>query len=193
MTSIEPTGGRINDLCAFTDSGLMLLALDSSQIPSYFIPSLGPAPKWCSYLENLTVWCAPYFVTLSCQRRWLFWFEIYLQEELEEQPQTTIYDDFKFLTKEDLEKLNLTHLIGTSLLRAYMHGYFIDYRLYKKVTIRINLYTNFKWLALWSNLCACWCFALAGTSLFRSIWLCCLQRAAEPGKTSGRACRSYHG
>ncbi|XP_075110236.1 uncharacterized protein LOC107828340 [Nicotiana tabacum] len=107
MTSIEPTGGRINDLCAFTDSGLMLLALDSSQIPSYFIPSLGPAPKWCSYLENLT-------------------------EELEEQPQTTIYDDFKFLTKEDLEKLNLTHLIGTSLLRAYMHGYFIDYRLYKK-------------------------------------------------------------
>ncbi|KAK4345633.1 hypothetical protein RND71_035809 [Anisodus tanguticus] len=113
MTSIEPTGGRINDLCAFTGSGLMLLALDSSQIPSYFIPSLGPAPKWCSYLENLT-------------------------EELEEQPQTTIYDDYKFLTKEDLEKLNLTNLIGTNLLRAYMHGYFIDYRLYKKAQALSN-------------------------------------------------------
>ncbi|XP_049402238.1 uncharacterized protein LOC125866005 [Solanum stenotomum] len=113
MTSIEPTGGRINDLCAFTGSGLMLLALDSSQIPSYFIPSLGPAPKWCSYLENLT-------------------------EELEEQPQTTIYDDYKFLTKEDLEKLNLTNLIGTNLLRAYMHGYFIDYRLYKKAHAASN-------------------------------------------------------
>ncbi|PHU05243.1 hypothetical protein BC332_26065 [Capsicum chinense] len=113
MTSIEPTGGRINDLCAFTGSGLMLLALDSSQIPSYFIPSLGPAPKWCSYLENLT-------------------------EELEEQPQTTIYDDYKFLTKEDLEKLNLTNLIGTNLLRAYMHGYFIDYRLYKKAQAALN-------------------------------------------------------
>ncbi|KAJ8570780.1 hypothetical protein K7X08_037752 [Anisodus acutangulus] len=113
MTSIEPTGGRINDLCAFTGSGLILLALDSSQIPSYFIPSLGPAPKWCSYLENLT-------------------------EELEEQPQTTIYDDYKFLTKEDLEKLNLTNLIGTNLLRAYMHGYFIDYRLYKKAQALSN-------------------------------------------------------
>lgn len=67
---------------------------------------------------------------------------MYLQEELEEQPQTTIYDDYKFLTKEDLEKLNLTNLIGTNLLRAYMHGYFIDYRLYKKVTIRIILSIN---------------------------------------------------
>lgn len=107
MTSIEPTLGPINDTCIFKDSGLMLLALNSSQIPSYFLPALGPAPKWCSYLENLT-------------------------EELEEGAETTIYDDFKFLTKEELERLNLTNLIGTNLLRAYLHGYFIDYRLYKK-------------------------------------------------------------
>ncbi|XP_022933434.1 nucleolar protein 10 [Cucurbita moschata] len=107
MTSIEPTLGPINDTCVFKDSGLMLLALNSSQIPSYFLPALGPAPKWCSYLENLT-------------------------EELEEGAETTIYDDFKFLTKEELERLNLTNLIGTNLLRAYLHGFFIDYRLYKK-------------------------------------------------------------
>lgn len=54
---------------------------------------------------------------------------------MEENSQTTIYDDYKFLTTEDLERLNLTDLIGTNLLRAYMHGYFIDYRLYKKVTL----------------------------------------------------------
>ena len=54
MTSIEPTV-TINDICVFNDSGLMLLALDGNQIPSYFIPALGPALKWCSYLENLTV------------------------------------------------------------------------------------------------------------------------------------------
>ncbi|XP_073102570.1 uncharacterized protein [Elaeis guineensis] len=107
MTSIEPNAGTINDICIFRESGLMLLALDCSQIPSYFIPALGPAPKWCSYLENLT-------------------------EEMEEGSQTTIYDDYKFLTKEHLERLNLTNLIGTNLLRAYMHGFFIDYRLYKK-------------------------------------------------------------
>lgn len=107
MTSIEPTAGTINDICVFRDSGLMLLGLDCSQIPSYFVPALGPAPKWCAYLESLT-------------------------EELEEGGQTTIYDDFKFVTKEDLEKLNLTNLIGTNLLRAYMHGFFIDHRLYKR-------------------------------------------------------------
>ncbi|KAG8479720.1 hypothetical protein CXB51_029216 [Gossypium anomalum] len=97
MTSIEPTAGAINDICVFNDSGLMLLALDASQIPAYFIPALGPVPKWCSSLESLT-------------------------EELEEGGQTSIYDNYKFLTKEDLEKLNLTNLIGTNLLRAYMHG-----------------------------------------------------------------------
>ncbi|KAG6744703.1 hypothetical protein POTOM_051341 [Populus tomentosa] len=107
MTSIEPTAGTINDICVFSKSGLMFLALDCSQIPSYFIPSLGPAPKWLPSIENLT-------------------------EEMEEDAQTTIYDNFKFLTKEDLEKLNLTSLIGTNLLRASMHGFFIDYKLYKK-------------------------------------------------------------
>lgn len=55
MTSIEPTAGTINDVCVFPESGLLLLALDCSQIPSYFIPALGTAPKWCSYLEHLTV------------------------------------------------------------------------------------------------------------------------------------------
>lgn len=48
--------------------------------------------------------------------------------------QTTIYDHYKFLTKEELDKLNLTHLIGTNVLRAYMHGFFINYKLYKKVS-----------------------------------------------------------
>ncbi|KAI3691172.1 hypothetical protein L2E82_49391 [Cichorium intybus] len=113
MTSIEPTGGAINDMCVFDESGLMLLALDTSQIPSYFLPALGPAPKWCSYMENLT-------------------------EEMEEDAETTIYDDYKFLTKEELEKLNLTNLIGTNLLRAYMHGFFIDFRLYKKAQAAAN-------------------------------------------------------
>ncbi|KAK7362226.1 hypothetical protein VNO77_04334 [Canavalia gladiata] len=36
-TSIEPTTGTINDVCVFLGSGLILLALDYSQIPSYLI------------------------------------------------------------------------------------------------------------------------------------------------------------
>ena len=31
-----------------------------------------------------------------------------------------------------MEKLGLSHLLGTSLMRAYMHGYFVDNRLWHK-------------------------------------------------------------
>ncbi|KAG5037341.1 hypothetical protein JHK86_018181 [Glycine max] len=113
LTSIEPTTETINDVCTFPGSGLILLALDCSQIPSYFIPSFGPAPKWCSSLENFT-------------------------EELDMGGQTTIYDHYKFLTKEELERLNLTNLIGTNLLRAYMHGFFINHALYKKAKALVD-------------------------------------------------------
>lgn len=73
----------------------------------FFAPSLGPAPKWCSFLEGLT-------------------------EELEEDSATVLYDDYRFVSSQDLTKLGLAHLVGTPMLKAYMHGYFIDNRLYKK-------------------------------------------------------------
>ncbi len=43
-----------------------------------------------------------------------------------------VYDDYKFVTKQELENVGLSYLIGTNLLRAYMHGYFLDIRLYRK-------------------------------------------------------------
>uniref|UniRef100_A0A1I7V0L8 NUC153 domain-containing protein n=1 Tax=Caenorhabditis tropicalis TaxID=1561998 RepID=A0A1I7V0L8_9PELO len=78
----------------------------------YFIPQLGPAPKWCSYLENLT-------------------------EEMEE-ADTTVYDNYRFVTKKQLDDLGLSGLIGTNVLRAYMHGYFIDARLYNKAQTQMQ-------------------------------------------------------
>jgi ribosome biogenesis protein ENP2 len=71
---------------------------------------MGPAPKWCSFLDNLT-------------------------EELESNPTSTVYDDYKFVTKSELETLGLANLVGTNVLRAYMHGYFMDIRLYKKAKL----------------------------------------------------------
>ena len=44
-----------------------------------------------------------------------------------------VYDDYKFVTSKELESLGLSNLVGSNLLRAYMHGYFIDMRLYSKV------------------------------------------------------------
>lgn len=94
-------------------SGLLLCAGESPKIQSYFCPALGKAPQWCSYLDNIT-------------------------EELEEGTETTIntetiYQDYKFLTQTELEQLGITNLIGTSFLKGYMHGYFIDQSLYNRV------------------------------------------------------------
>ena len=107
-TNIEPADGSdINDIAVNRDTGLVVAACDSSRIQAYFVPSLGPAPRWCSFLESLT-------------------------EELEESANPTVYDDYRFVTRTDLEKLGLTHLVGTPALRAYMHGFFVDNRLYQK-------------------------------------------------------------
>lgn len=83
------------------------MANEAPKILTYLIPILGPAPRWCGFLDSLT-------------------------EELEETSESAIYDDYKFLTADELEILGLGDLIGTNLLRAYMHGFFVDVRLYKK-------------------------------------------------------------
>ncbi|XP_002157010.2 nucleolar protein 10 [Hydra vulgaris] len=106
FTSVEP-GVTINDMCVYKNSGLIFLANESSKNSVYYIPALGQAPKWCSFLDNIT-------------------------EELEESNEVLVYDDYKFVTDTDLDNLGLSHLRGTGLVRAYMHGFFIDMRLYHK-------------------------------------------------------------
>ena len=105
-TSIEP-GQEINDVCVWDKTGLMITAMEHKTLGCYFAPSLGAAPRWCSFLENLT-------------------------EEMEEEQRPSMYDDYRFVTREELDRLGMSHLIGTSMLRAYMHGFFVDNRLYGK-------------------------------------------------------------
>ncbi|RKP27465.1 WD40-repeat-containing domain protein [Syncephalis pseudoplumigaleata] len=112
FTSIEPSAD-INSVCPVTDSGMIFTANECSRMHIYYIPALGPAPRWCSFLDNLT-------------------------EEMEENPQQTTYDDYKFVTKKELESLGMDHLIGTNVLKAYMHGYFVDLRLYEKAKLIAN-------------------------------------------------------
>ncbi|KAF1772837.1 Bestrophin/UPF0187 [Phytophthora cactorum] len=56
-----------------------------------------------------------------------------LTEELEEEAQATVYDDYRFVTRAEIASFGLDHLVGTPLLKAYMHGFFMDARLYNKV------------------------------------------------------------
>lgn len=44
---------------------------------SYYVPALGPAPRWCSFLDVLT-------------------------EELEEEQEASVYEDYKFVTKAEV-------------------------------------------------------------------------------------------
>ncbi|KAM6917510.1 nucleolar protein 10 isoform 2-T2 [Lycodopsis pacificus] len=112
FSSIQPQT-HINDVCIYPNSGMLFTANEDPKMNTFYVPALGPAPRWCSFLDNLT-------------------------EELEESPESTVYDDYKFVTLKDLENLGLSHLVGSSLLRAYMHGYFMDIRLYHKVKSMAN-------------------------------------------------------
>ena len=106
------------------NSGLLLCAGEQPKVQSFYCPVLGAAPKWCSFLENIT-------------------------EELEEKDgaleqsaagddsglaQTeTVYEDYKFLTHSEIDTLGIQNLVGTPLLRGYMHGFFIHVGLYNRI------------------------------------------------------------
>ncbi len=70
-TSIQPPEGDINDLCIWPGTGLICLPCDTPKVHSFFVPSLGPAPRWASFLEGLT-------------------------EELEENATPVVYDDYRY-------------------------------------------------------------------------------------------------
>jgi ribosome biogenesis protein ENP2 len=111
-------------------SGLLLCATDQPKMDSFYVPAIGVAPKWCSFLENIT-------------------------EELEERDlkrdgsgtdaddfvrsgQESVFENYKFVSRDDLEKLGISNLVGTPLLRGYMHGFFMDMNLYNRVKAVAN-------------------------------------------------------
>lgn len=121
----------INDVTHVRGSGLFMLANEGIHMTSYYIPQLGPAPKWCSFLDNLT-------------------------EEMEDQTIRTTYEDLKFIDRTELTtfipsfchmdfswlihsyRLGLDHLLGTPALKPYMHGYFIKLKLYDAARVIAN-------------------------------------------------------
>jgi hypothetical protein len=55
------------------------------------------------------------------------------QEEMEEKTENIVYEDFKFLTKDEMDRYDLSKYIDQGLVRAHMHGYVMKLQLYKKV------------------------------------------------------------
>ncbi|KAL7424272.1 Small ribosomal subunit biogenesis [Cryptotrichosporon argae] len=107
VVSLHPANALV-DLHTVPSSGLMLVACDASPLSTYYIPDLGPAPRWASFLDTIT-------------------------EELADDPaaSASAYSDFKFVDRAELDALGLAHLVGTPALRPYMHGYFMGLKLYQ--------------------------------------------------------------
>lgn len=118
LVSIAPPGPltNLNHVHHYPGTGLIFAAVEGTQMDAWYVPALGPAPRWCSFLDNLT-------------------------DEMDGTEGTgtggvaNAYEDFKFVDQNELERLELTHLVGTSLLRPYMHGYFISLGLYEKARL----------------------------------------------------------
>lgn len=111
-TSIEPITD-LNFVQWVKDTGTLVTANEGKQQHVFHIPALGSAPKWCSFLDNMV-------------------------EEMTEEVRTDTYDNYKFLTKPELKSLSMDHLVGTAMLRPYMHGYFVDSKLYEQARLVAN-------------------------------------------------------
>lgn len=134
LVNIEGKGNKMTHFIVAGDendphgqqSGVLLCATDQPKMDSFFVPALGVAPRWCSFLENIT-------------------------EELEERDlqratadindtttamtgeQESVFENYKFVTRDELDQLGVSNLIGTPLLRGFMHGFFMDVQLYNRV------------------------------------------------------------
>ncbi|KAF9564474.1 NUC153 and WD40 repeat-containing nucleolar rRNA processing-related protein [Agrocybe pediades] len=112
FASITPAND-LNDVHHVPGSGLLMTANEGIQMATYYIPQLGPAPRWASFLENIT-------------------------EEMEDQTTRSVYEDYKFVERNELKTLGLDHLIGTPALKPYMHGYFLSLKLYDTARVIAN-------------------------------------------------------
>lgn len=118
IVAISPQSGcDINDVHHLPGTGLIFAAIEGTQCAAWYVPTIGPAPRWCSFLDRLTD---------------------EMDEEVGSGGKRGVYEDFKFVDKEDLNRLGMSHLIGSEVLRPYMHGYFISLPLYERARLVAN-------------------------------------------------------
>lgn len=111
----------ISSICTYPASGLVMATGDQSRVGMYYAPMLGVAPSWCSFLDSIT-------------------------EELEEEhlskdyslKSSRVYDEYQFVTQEQLKEWGVEHLIGSSFLKAYLHGYLMNSKLFNDLRDIIN-------------------------------------------------------
>ena len=107
---------KINGLKFWPDSGLFFCPSDAPRVGTYFAPGVGSAPKWCSFLDTVA--------------------DELNHQNIEENNQNNgkpLLEDYMFVTREQLQALGAENLIGTSVVKAYMHGFWVDKRVHAKL------------------------------------------------------------
>ncbi|CAD6940012.1 unnamed protein product [Tilletia controversa] len=106
-TITPPSSGLdLNDVHHIPGTGLVLGAVEGTQMAAWYVPLLGPAPKWCSFLDNLTTEMDAGGAGAGSK----------LGGAMGGSGKG-VYEDFKFVDQAELERLNMAHLVGTALLR----------------------------------------------------------------------------
>ena len=119
FTTIEASV-PVNDVCVAqskdgSNSGLLMMACEQERLMSFYVPRLGRAPPWAMFLDSIT-------------------------EELEEETEEIC--NYKFVTKKST-KWDWA-ISWARIYKSYMHGFFMDVRLYERVTV-IEPFAFDKW------------------------------------------------
>jgi ribosome biogenesis protein ENP2 len=109
FTSFE-TRAALTCVLPFPGSGLIFAGVEAEKVQVMVIPELGPAPRAFSFLDSL----------------------IY-DVEAADQEVTPLYEDQKFVTREEVEEFGMEQLLGGSVLKPYMHGFFVPRDLYRTI------------------------------------------------------------
>jgi ribosome biogenesis protein ENP2 len=135
----------MNDVAIVDDTGMIFMACDSPQMHVYFVPRLGTVPDWAAALENLTE-------ELDQQQQLLLQkqYKILASGINTSQAASSgmgvahigtagdmseaVFDNSKFITREELEQWGMSHLIRhKGLLTPYMHGFLIKLDMYEQL------------------------------------------------------------
>lgn len=108
LVAVFEQNAPINNLQVFKDSGLLLYANDAPRIGALFAPAVGPAPRFCQFLEHIT-------------------------EEFEEKSNVNVFEDQRFVTFDELVALNARHLVGNRQLKAHLNGFLMPTKLYESI------------------------------------------------------------
>nr|CEL64340.1 TPA: Nucleolar protein 10 [Neospora caninum Liverpool] len=113
-----------NGFAFFESSGLCFTAGEQKRMGVYFLPALGIAPRWCSFLDTITEELEESGGISSSSA---------LTGSVSQGEAASVYDDYRFVTRQQLEQMGVQELIGTSYVKRYMHGYFMDAKLHRKL------------------------------------------------------------